>query len=283
LKRVLSYRPPFILGHDVAGTVIKVGHAVTRFKVNDEVYARPRDLRIGTFAELIAVDEMDVALKPQHLSMEEAASLPLVGLTSWQALVVEGNLKSGQKVFIQAGSGGVGTFAIQLAKYLGATVATTTSTGNVELVKRLGADLVIDYKTHDFEHFLREYDLVLHSQDNATLAKSFRVLRRGGKLVSISGPPDSAFGKQAGAPWFIRTMLSLLSLSARRRAKKLDVDYSFLFMKSSGEQLQLLTELSSRNLFTPVIDRVYPFEQLNKAMTYLEAGHAKGKVIVKLA
>ena len=149
-KLILPYRPPFILGHDVAGVVVRVGPRVRQFKVGDEVYARPDDFRIGTFAELIAVKEDSVAIKPKNITMEEAASLPLVGLTAWQALVEKARLKKGQMVFIQAGSGGVGTFAIQLAKHLGATVATTTSAGNMALVKRLGADVVIDYKQDAF-------------------------------------------------------------------------------------------------------------------------------------
>src|SRR5216684_7347671 len=171
-KLFLPYRPPFVLGHDVAGIVVRVGPKIRRFKAGDEVYARPRDHRVGTFAEFIAMNDTDVALKPKNISMEEAASIPLVGLTAWQALVEVGKVKPGQKVFIQAGSGGVGTFAIQLAKHLGATVATTTSTKNVELVKSLGADVIIDYKTQDFEKILSGHDLVLHSQDAKTLEKS---------------------------------------------------------------------------------------------------------------
>src|SRR6185295_15021675 len=163
-KLILPYKPPFALGHDVAGVVTKVGSGVSKFKVGDEVYARPADHRIGTFAEFISINENDVAIKPKNLSMEEAASIPLVGLTAWQALVEKANLKKGQKVFIQAGSGGVGTFAIQLAKHLGATVATTTSAANIDLVKRLGADIVIDYKKENFETTLKDYDVILNSQ-----------------------------------------------------------------------------------------------------------------------
>ncbi len=154
-KIFLPYRTPSILGHDIAGKVVSTGEKVRRFKVGDEVYARVRDHRIGTFAERIAITEADLALKPKNLSMVEAASIPLVGLTAWQALVEVGKVKPGQKVFIQAGSGGVGTFAIQLAKRLGATVATTTSSSNAELVKGLGADLIIDYKSQDFEKSCR--------------------------------------------------------------------------------------------------------------------------------
>ena len=127
-KLLLPYRFPLVLGHDVFGVVTRVGSRARRFKVGDEVYSRPPDYRIGTFAELIAVNERDVALKPKTLNMEEAASIPLVGLTVWQALFESAHLKKGQRVFIQAGSGGVGTFAVQLAKHVAATVATTTST-----------------------------------------------------------------------------------------------------------------------------------------------------------
>src|SRR5436309_13606970 len=162
-KLILPYRMPLVLGHDVAGEVVKVGARVRQFKPGGEVYARPDDFRIGTFAEFVPVKEASLALKPQGLTMEEAASLPLVALTAWQALVEKAKLKKGQKVFIQAGSGGVGTIAIQLAKHLGATVATTTSSANVRLVKSLGADIAIDYKQQDFEKVLRGYDVVLHS------------------------------------------------------------------------------------------------------------------------
>ena len=281
-KMILPYRPPFILGHDVAGVVDRVGPRVRQFKPGDEVYARPDDFRIGAFAEYIAVKEDSLAIKPSALTMEEAASIPLVGLTAWQALIERANLKQGQKVFIQAGSGGVGTFAIQLAKHLGATVATTTSTANVELVKSLGADVVIDYKKHDFEIILRDYDVVLNSQDAKTLAKSLRVLKGGGKLISISGPPDPAFGVEIKAPWFVRLMFHLLSFGIRREARRRNVSFSFLFMKVSGMQLREITSLIDSGVIRPVVDRVFPFESTNEAMAYVESGRAKGKVVVKV-
>lgn len=251
-KLILPYRVPFVLGHDVAGVVVRVGAHVKQFKHGDEVYARPADHRIGTFAELIAVPEKDVALKPKKLTMEEAASIPLVGLTAWQALFERGQLKQGQKVFIQAGSGGVGTFAIQLAKHLGATVATTTSTANIELVRSLGADLIVDYKKDDFETKLSDYDLVLHSQDGKALDKSLRVLRPGGRLISISGPPDPNFAKEIGAPWFVKLFTRVLSSGARRKAKSLGVTFSFLFMKASGEQLRQIAALIDAGHIRPV-------------------------------
>src|SRR5437773_7865175 len=210
-KRILPYHLPLVLGHDVAGVVVRVGSRVRRLKPGDEVYARPADGRIGTFAEFIAIKEDDVAIKPKALTMEEAASIPLVGLTAWQVLIERANLKRGQKVLIHAGSGGVGTFAIQLAKHVGATVATTTSTANVDLVKSLGADIVIDYKKADFEKVLSGYDVVLNSLGKDTLEKSLKVLKPGGKLISISGPPDVTFAKQNGSNWFLQQVMRLLS------------------------------------------------------------------------
>ena len=281
-KLILPYRPPFILGHDVAGTVIKTGPKAVRFKVGDKVYARPRDFRVGTFAEFIAIDEADVAPKPKSLSMAEAASIPLVGLTAWQALVEVGKVKPGQKVFIQAGSGGVGTFAIQLAKHLGATVATTTSAKNAELVNSLGADVVIDYKAQDFEKVLSGYDLVLNSQDTKTLDKSLGVLRSGGQLISISGPPDPAFARKLGLNLFLKLVMRLLSSGIRRKSKRRGIGYSFLFMRANGGQLAKITALIEAGALRPVIDRVFPFEKTNEALAYVETGRAKGKVVVTM-
>ena len=198
-KAILPYRVPFVLGNDLAGVVVGVGAGVMRFAVGDEVYARPNKNRIGTFAELIAVHQDDVATKPATLTMVEAASIPLVGLTAWQALVERADLQTGQRVLIHAGSGGVGTIAIQLAKQLGASVATTTSTANVDLVKDLGADVVVDYKKQAFETVLHDYDVVLDTLGGETLEKSLQVLKHGGKVISIAGPPDPAFAKGAGS------------------------------------------------------------------------------------
>lgn len=279
-KLILPYRPPFILGHDVAGTVVRTGSRASRFKVGDEVYARPRDHRVGTFAEFIAINEADVALKPKNISMTEAASIPLVGLTAWQALVEVGKVKPGQKVFIQAGSGGVGTFAIQLAKHLGATVATTTSAKNAELVKSLGADVVIDYKTQDFEKVLSGYDLVLNSQDPKTLDKSLGVLKPGGQLISISGPPDPAFAKEAGLNLFLKLIMRLLSRGVRKKAERLGLRYSFLFMRAQGQQLSEITSLIEAGVIRSVVDKVFPFENTGDALAYVETGRAKGKVVI---
>jgi len=282
-KLFLPYRPPFVLGHDVAGTVVTTGPKVRRFKVGDEVYARPRDHRVGTFAEFMGVNEADVALKPKNLNMAEAASIPLVGLTAWQALVEVGKVKPGQKVFIQTGSGGVGTFAIQLAKHLGATVATTTSANNAKLVRSLGADVVIDYKTQDFEKVLSGYDLVLNSQDSKALEKSLGVLKPGGQLISISGPPDPTFAKELGLNVFLKLVVRLLSRGVRKKAKGLGIRYSFLFMRAQGQQLSEITSLIESGVIRPVVDKVFPFEKTGDALAYVETGHAKGKVVITVA
>ena len=281
-KLILPYRTPFVLGHDVAGVVVRVGPRVRQFKMGDEVYARPDDLRIGTFAEFVAVHEDSVAIKPRNLTMEEAASIPLVGLTAWQALVEVAKLQRGQRVFIQAGSGGVGTFAIQLAKHLGATVATTTGTGNVALVKSLGADVVIDYKKDAFEEQLRDYDVVLNSQDGQTLKKSLGVLKPDGHLISISGPPDPRFAEDIKAPWVVRQVTRALSFGIRRQAQRLKLSYAFLFMKASGSQLKQIASLIESGAIRPVVDKVFPFEATNEALAYVESGRAKGKVVIKV-
>lgn len=281
-KLILPYHPPFILGHDVAGTVVRVGPNVRHLKPGDEIYARPRDGRVGTFAQFTAINEADVALKPRNLDMAESASIPLVGLTAWQVLVERAGVQKGQKVLIHAGSGGVGTFAIQLAKHLGATVATTTSAANVELVKRLGADIVIDYKQQDFEKVLSGYDVVLNSLDGDTLHKSLNVLKPGGKLISISGPPDPDFAREQGLNWFLQQVTRLLSSGIRRKAKGRQISYSFLFMRANGEQLSQIASLIEAGIIRPVVDRTFPFEATNEALAYIETGRSRGKVVVKL-
>jgi len=282
-KIFLPYKTPFINGHDMAGVVTKVGAKVSKFKLGDEVYSRVGDHRIGTFAEQIAVQENDLALKPTNLSMEEAASIPLVGLTVWQALIEIANLKKDQKVFIQAGSGGVGTFAIQLAKHLGAYVATTTSSANTALVKELGADLVIDYKTQDFATILKDYDVVLHSNREAkVLEDSLKILKPGGTLVTLTGPPTAELAKEIGLAWPFQVIMNLLSFSARRIAKKQNVNFKFLFMRADGKALGEITKLIEAGIIKPIVDKVFSFEQTNEALTYVETGRAKGKVVIKV-
>ncbi|WP_040693807.1 NADP-dependent oxidoreductase [Nocardia vinacea] len=279
-KQLLKYRLPFILGHDVSGVATEVGAGVRGFQVGDEVYSRPRDLRIGTFAEFIAIDEEDVALKPRSLSFEEAAAVPLVALASWQLLVDLAHVEPGQKVLVHAGAGGLGSTVIQVAKYLGAYVATTVSTGDVEKARLLGADEVIDYTKQDFAEILAGYDVVLDSLGGANLEKSLTVLRSGGLAISVVGPPDSSFARQLGRP-ILAPVMALLSLEIRWKAKKLKVRYSFFFMKADGARLAELAALYDNGTLRPVLDRTFPFDQTLEAMAYVEQGHAKGKIVVK--
>jgi NADPH:quinone reductase-like Zn-dependent oxidoreductase len=281
-KLILPYKAPFVLGHDLAGVVTRVGPAVRRFDVGDEVYARARDGRIGTFAQRIAVHEDDLATKPAGLSMAEAASVPLVALTAWQALVERAHLQPGQKVLIHAGSGGVGTYAIQLAKHLGATVATTTGTSNVEWVRDLGADIVIDYRTQDFETLVHDYDVVLDSQGGDTLAKSLRTLKPGGIAIGIAGPPDPDFARQLGRGFPLRPVMGLLSWKTRRAARRQGVRYSFLFMRASGAQLDEITKVIDSGGLRPIVEQTYPFDEAPQALAHVEGGRTKGKVVITM-
>ena len=282
-KQILPYRFPLILGNDVVGTVLRVGAGVRDFQPGDEVYARADDDRIGGFAERIAIKASSLALKPKNLSMVEAAALPLVALTAWQTLVEAARLKPGQKVLIQAGSGGVGTIAIQLARYLGASVATTTSTANVDWVKALGADVVIDYKQQDFSSVLHDYDVVLNSLGHEELNRSLQILRPGGHLISISGPPTPAFAVARGLAWPLKQVLRLLSWRIRNKASKHASQYSFVFMRADGAQLREITALVESGAIRPVIDKVFAFEDTDKALNYVDSGRAKGKVVVQMA
>ncbi|HDR8098183.1 TPA: NADP-dependent oxidoreductase [Bacillus cereus] len=282
VKMLLKYEMPLILGNDFSGVIVKVGSKVTRFKVGDEIYARPRKNKIGTFAEYIAIHEDDIALKPKNLSFEEAASIPLVGLTSYQALHDIMQLQKDQKILIHAGSGGVGTFAIQLAKIMGATVTTTASEAGSDLVKSLGADQIINYKTEKFEEILKDYDAVFDTIGGTTLEKSFNIIKSGGNIVSVSGMPNARFGKEFGSGFFKTLLFSLASKKLTALEKKHNAQYSFLFMKPSGDQLRIIANYIEAGKIKPVIDRVFSFEDAQKAMEYSEAGRAKGKIFVKI-
>lgn len=279
-KLILPYKTPLVLGHDVAGTVIAVGAGVRRIKPGDEVFARPRDHRIGSFAERIAVDESDVARAPSNVSAAEAASMPLVALTAWQALVETGGVGPGTKVLVHAGSGGVGTIAIQLAKHLGAHVATTASAANADFVRELGADVVIDYRTQDFEQELSDYDFVLDSLGGENLEKSLRVLRPGGKVVSINGAPDPAFAKAAGLNPVIRLVIAGISRKVRAQAKRLGVTYEFLFMRADGAQLQQIADLVQAGAIRPVVGATFPFDQTPQALASIGTSRVRGKTVI---
>lgn len=280
-KQLLKYKTPFVLGHDVAGVITEVGSQVRTFKVGDEVYSRPRDLRIGTFAQYIAINEDDVALKPANLSLPEAAAVPLVALAAWQILVERANVQPGQRILVHAGAGGLGSTVVQLAKHLGMHVAATASGAKAQFVRDLGADFVVDYTKQDFAQILSGYDLVVDSLGGENLLKSLTVLKPGGLALGVSGPPDAGFAKQVGAPKPFEFVLSFLSRKVRRAATKLGVRYEFFFMHASGAQLRELAALYESGTLRPIIDTTFPFDQTLEALAFSEAGKAKaGKVVV---
>lgn len=281
-KGALKFQLPATLGSDVAGVVTEVGSRVTRFKPGDAVFASIFDQGTGSIAEFAVVPERAAALKPANLDFVQVASIPMVGLTSWQALKERVDLRAGQKVFIPAGSGGIGTFAIQLAKWLGAQVATTTSTGNVELVRSLGADEVVDYKTQQFETVLRGYDAALGTVRGDSIEKSVGILKAGGKIVSLVGPLDVAFARARRLNLVLTFVFALMSRKIVRLAKKQGVDYSFLFVRPDGDQLAQIGRLLETQRIRPVIDKVFPFEQAQQALEYLAQGRSRGKVVVQM-
>nr|WP_297383428.1 NADP-dependent oxidoreductase [uncultured Roseateles sp.] len=281
-KPVLQFQLPATLGSDLAGVVTEVGSRVTRFKPGDAVFASIFDLGTGSIAEFAVVPESAAALKPGNLDFVQAASIPMVGLTSWQALKERAKLKSGQKVFIPAGSGGIGTFAIQLAKLLGAKVGTTTSTGNVELVRTLGADEVVDYKKAEFEKVLRNYDAVLGTVRGDAIEKSIGILKPKSTVVSLIGPLDAAFARARKLNFFLTFVFGLMSRKIMRLAKRRDITYSFLFVRPDGDQLAAIGKLLEAERIRPVIDKVFPFDQAKDALEYLAKGRSRGKVVVKV-
>ena len=281
-KPILKFQLPATMGSDLAGVVVEVGSQVTRFKVGDAVFASTFDLGAGSLAEYVAVPAHVAALKPANLDFVQAASVPMVGLTSWQALKERAQLKPGQKVFVPAGSGGIGTFAIQLAKHLGAKVATSTSTANVELVRSLGADEVIDYKKQDFDEVLRGYDAVLATVRGNDLEKALQIVKPGSTVVSLVGPPDAAFARARGMNFLMKFVFGLLSRKIIGLAKKRDARYTFLFVRPDGRQLAQIGELLEQSHIRPVIDKVFPFVEAKEALAYLEGGRAKGKVVVQM-
>jgi NADPH:quinone reductase-like Zn-dependent oxidoreductase len=281
-KAVVKFELPATLGSDLAGVVTEVGSRVTRFKPGDAIFASIFDLGTGSIAEFAVVPESAAALKPANLDFVQAASIPMVGLTSWQALKERLKLQAGQKVFIPAGSGGIGTFAIQLAKHLGAKVGTTTSTGNVELVRSLGADEIVDYKKQEFENVLRGYDAVLGTVRGDSMEKSVGILKSRGAMVSLVGPLDAAFARARRLNFVLTFVFAMMSRKIKRLAKKREVTYSFLFERPDGNQLAEIGELLKAERIRPVIDKVFPFEQAKEALEYLAQGRSKGKVVVKV-
>lgn len=283
MQVLLKYRVPLVLGNDLAGVVVDVGAKVTRFRKGDAVYARVDATRIGTFAERAVVREGAAAPMPSNLSFEEAASLPLVSLTAWQALVELGRLGAGQRVLIHAGSGGVGSVAIQLARHLGAEVFTTVGQRNIDLVRRLGAQHPIDYRRERFEKVVRDCDVVLDSAGGDTLRKCFECVKPGGVVVSInSNTPSPAFAKSWGLNPILVFAIGLMSRGATAAARKRAARYEYCFVRANGTQLTEITRLVEHGAIKPVVDRVYPLEQVRDALAHSESGRATGKVVLRM-
>jgi len=283
VKVLLAFSFPLVLGTDLAGDVEAVGPGVTRFMHGAAVYSRLDNDRIGAFAEYAVVRESAAARKPAHLDYEQAASLPLVGLTAWQALIEVAGLRAGQKILIHAGSGGVGTFAIQLAKHLGAQVATTASAKNRALLEALGADVVIDYRTSRFESMVSDQDVVLDTQGGDTLLRSFQVVKPGGVVVTIGGRPDGKFARDWGLSLPLVWILGFLNRKVDHLAREKRVRFQYLFMHASGEQLEGIGALVDGGVIRPVLDRVFPLEAAAEAISYVESGRAVGKVVIRVA
>ncbi len=284
LKTLLKYRLPLVLGNDLAGVVAEVGSSVTRFKKGDAVYARVDKERIGTFAEWAVVRDGAAALKPTNVTFEEAASLPLVALTAWKALVEIGKLGANQRVLIHAGSGGVGSVAIQLARHLGATVFTTVGHRNVELVKRRGANVAIDYRSERFEEVAKDCDVVLDSAGGDTLVRCFECVKPGGVVVSInSSTPSPAFARAWGLNPVLVFAIRVLSRKTLAAARKRGARYEYFFVDADGERLREIARLVEIGAIKPVVDKVFRLDEVRDALAYSESGRATGKVVLTVA
>ena len=273
-----SVRPPIALGCDVAGVVSATGGDVTGINVGDEVFARLEKDRMGGLAERVAADASVVAHKPARASFEEAASVPLAGLTALQALREVAGLKAGQRVLIQAGAGGVGSLAIQIAKQLGLWVATTTSTKNDDFVRALGADQVVDYTKH--EPLPSELDAAFDTLGTTEL-ESIAACKRGGIVVGIGGLPDAEFARER-LPWFVRAALPIMTMKRTRAAAAAGVTFRYLFMRPDGKQLAELASWIDAGTVKPVLHATFPLAQVRDAFTELERGRARGKIVVTI-
>jgi alcohol dehydrogenase len=281
LKRITKYQLPRPFGFDASGVVLSAGARVTRFKPGDAVYARASRETIGTFAEKIALRQEFVALKPAAVSHAEAAALPLVGLTTLQGFA-RVKARAGQRILIHAGAGGIGTFAVQYARHLGLHVTTTTSSKNAEFVRSLGADRVIAYDRENYLDAGGDYDIVYDTLGGAFTTDAFKVVKRGGAVISLSGPPDRDFARREGAGLLVRAVVWLMSRKVYAASAEAGAAYCWFFTEPSGEQLREIADLVDRGAIKPVIDREFPFEQLPAALGHLETGRARGKVVLKV-
>ena len=275
LQSLLPIPIPSTLAYDVSGIVVATGYKVSNFEIGDLVYSRVPQEQMGTLAEYVAVTSSAVSKKPGNISFEEAASIPLAGLTALQSLEYAG-IKENDKVLIHAGSGGVGSFAIQYAKTKGAYVYTTTSTTNVQWVKALGADRVIDYKTEDYKSIVKDADIVFDTLGQNYTAEAFEVVKLGGKVVSVVGPLDEDSAKMFGMADY-KLPEDIATLSSVKGAS-----YKFIFMHPNGAHLEAIKSLIEDEKIKPIIDTIYPFSESIDAFSHLASGRAKGKIVIKI-
>lgn len=283
LKQAFKLTFPRILGQDMSGVVTEVGMRARNLKVGDRVYARVNHLKMGTLCEYVCVEKTDVCVMPKSLSFDDAASIPLVGLTSWQVLVEIMKLSEGQSVFIHSGAGGVGSFAIQLAKHLGATVTTTASAKNHEFVKGLGADEVIDYTTSDYTAKGPIFDAVFAIRGEADLENSFKIVKPGGIVVGITGLPDDLYARKRGMGFVPRMIMRFLNRKIVALAAQAKATYRFHALDPSEAQLRRIAELIDSGAIKPVVEHVYSFEQYAEAFEALEKGHTRGKIVISVS
>jgi NADPH:quinone reductase-like Zn-dependent oxidoreductase len=277
------YRLPVVAGNELAGVVEAIGPGVSRFTVGDRVYCRVDHQKMGAFATYAVVDENLVGTMPESLDFDGAAALPLTGLTALQGLRDHLAVSAGDRLFITGGAGGVGTVAIQLAVWMGATVATTASATGEELVRSLGAETVIDYHTQKFKDVLHSYDAAFDLVGGQDLRDCFDVLKPGAKTVSIAGVPEPTMVREdAGLGRLWTAGAWVLSTKIRRLARRKGVSYRLMLMHPSGADLDFLSGLVDNGHLKPVIDRTYPFQQIPDALAHVEQGHTKGKVVVRL-
>ena len=273
---------PIGTGRDVSGIIEEIGKNIKKFKKGDKVYSRVNESHVGTMAEYVVSNVNDTALIPSNLSFDESASIPLVGLTTYQALEDIAKLSKGEKILIHAGSGGIGTFAIQLAKHLGAHVTTTTSTKNISFVRDLGADKVIDYTSENYLDEGAVFDVVYDTLGGNYTLDSFKVLKDGGRVVSIKGTVDNITAQQLGLNKFVQMILAFQGRKVFKTASKMNAMYRFLLMSPNGDQLKKIAKMYESGAIKPIIDKTYNFAEAIQALEYLSKGHARGKVIVKI-
>jgi NADPH:quinone reductase-like Zn-dependent oxidoreductase len=283
LRAILRPKLPYVLGNELAGEVIAVGGDVKRFQAGDRVFARVAKDRAGAFAEQACVDEAHAAHMPRDLDFADAAAVPLAGLTALQALRDELAVTPGQKVFISGGAGGVGCFAIQIAKWLGADVTTTASPRGEALVRTLGCDEVIDYTSQDITKTTARFDAGLDLVGGNTLTQMFGIMKPGTKVVSVAALPEpqTAIKDLAGGR-VLAAIFWIISYGIRSRAQRAGVSYRYLFMHPSGSDLAQLAELIEQGKLKVTVDRTYPFADIADALAYVESGRAKGKVVVTM-